>query len=72
MEGPQADIMVRSSVDGERGRIDSALSLPMSHSGTDQGHIRNVDLDDNHHDDIVEHLDVIGPLCLRLSSQFNV
>lgn len=57
MEGPQADVIVRSS--GQPSRIGSALSLP------DGNHENFFDMDDRtqgevHHDDVVEHLDVIG------------
>jgi hypothetical protein len=60
MEGSQADIRMRSS--GERGRIDSAMNLPTSH--IDAAHMRVVDSSGTHHDDIVEHLDVIGRCCI--------
>ena len=54
LEGDQADVLVRS--DGEPGIIGSALSLPHSTGGSFQNLIE----DEHHHDDIVEHLDVIG------------
>lgn len=52
IEGENADIVVRG--DGRPGRVGSALSL----STTDEFGV--VENDDHHHDDIVEHLDVIG------------
>jgi hypothetical protein len=55
LEGEQADVVVRS--DGEPGAIGSALSLPHSTGGES---FRDLIGDGHHHDDIVEHLDVIG------------
>lgn len=56
MEGDQANVRITS--DSDPGLIGSALSLPLSQD--DPTHIRLVDAGGNHHDDIVEHLDVIG------------
>lgn len=67
MEGSQADIRIRAS--GERGRIDSAINLPNAH--LDATHMRLVDSSETHHDDIVEHLDVIGEFYVSLSIQDN-
>lgn len=60
LEGSQTNVMVDSN--GEPGLIGSALSLPGSFKGEDQ----TIDGVDHHHDDIVDHLDVIGnefPCC---------
>jgi hypothetical protein len=54
LEGDQADVVVHS--EGTPGIIGSALSLP--HSAGES--VRNLMEDEHHHDDIVEHLDVIG------------
>jgi hypothetical protein len=51
--GAQTDVVVRARSDGEPGLIGSALSLPHSDHANDL---------DQHGDDIVEHLDVIGVL----------
>ncbi|KAJ7507925.1 hypothetical protein B0H11DRAFT_151014 [Mycena galericulata] len=64
--GVQADILVRARSDGEPGLIGSALSLPDSrHEDSQTGD----DLD--HHDDIVEHLDVIDPQVGTVSTLTN-
>ncbi|KAF8897634.1 hypothetical protein BD779DRAFT_1608183 [Infundibulicybe gibba] len=55
MEGSQADVVLRTEGDPTNGLIGSALSLPQSHE--DNPHIRILERDDLHHDDIVEHLD---------------
>lgn len=52
IEGSQADVVVEGEGTGEPGILGSALSLPHSDLfDTEEEH---------HHDDIVEHLDVIG------------
>ncbi|TFK75810.1 hypothetical protein BDN72DRAFT_885343 [Pluteus cervinus] len=61
MEGSQVDIVLRS--EGEPGLIGSALSLPRSERG--------VDGSQEHHDDVVEHLDVIDPQVSTVSSLTN-
>jgi hypothetical protein len=53
MEGPQAEVMMQSEEGREPGIIGSALSLPH----TD---LSDTPEEEHHHDDIVEHLDVIG------------
>ncbi|KAG5639269.1 hypothetical protein H0H81_004930 [Sphagnurus paluster] len=53
LEGSQADILMPSN--GEHGVIGSALSLPGS-----ENEAHSFVLPDVHHDDVVEHLDVIG------------
>ena len=58
LEGDQADVLVHS--DGDHGIIGSALSLPRSTARS----FRNLMEDEHHHDDIVEHLDVIGKLTI--------
>lgn len=68
MEGSEeADVFVRSA--GEPGWVNSALSSPHSHN--DEGGTGLKTDEDHHHDDVVEHLDVIGRICyfsLHLSS----
>lgn len=54
LEGSQADVVLDHQVGDEPGFIGSALSV---HSG-----LSIMDEDEHHHDDIVEHLDVIGML----------
>ncbi|THV08448.1 hypothetical protein K435DRAFT_11158 [Dendrothele bispora CBS 962.96] len=51
LEGPNTNVQIAGD-DGAPGRIGSALSLP-AQSQEEEG--------DHHHDDIVEHLDVIDP-----------
>lgn len=53
MEGRQADITVDGEDGEEPGILGSALSLPHTDLSDTQE-------EDHHHDDIVEHLDVIG------------
>lgn len=66
MEGLQADVIMDSSF-GEPGRIQSSLSLPHSHlEGQELGIV-----DVHHHDDIVEHLDVIDSQIGAVSSLTN-
>lgn len=66
LEGLQADvIMDRSS--GEPGRIQSSLSLP--YPQLEGQEVRIVDV--HHHDDIVEHLDVIDSQIGAVSSLTN-
>ncbi|KAI3612115.1 integral membrane protein [Moniliophthora roreri] len=60
LPGPTADIQVPN--DGRPGLIDSALSLP---EGATQGQ------DGHHHDDIVEHLEVIDPQVATVSHLTN-
>ncbi len=57
-EGPNTDIQVHSD-DGGPGLVGSALSLPRSDEAN-ASYQSYHPLDDHHHDDIVEHLDVIG------------
>ncbi|KAJ7180203.1 hypothetical protein C8R43DRAFT_392654 [Mycena crocata] len=64
--GAQTDIVVRGRADGQPGLIGSALSLPDSQHEASQ---RGGDLD--HHDDIVEHLDVIDPQVGTVSTLTN-
>ncbi|KAJ6539448.1 hypothetical protein B0H19DRAFT_1179153 [Mycena capillaripes] len=64
--GAQTDIVVRARADGEPGLIGSALSLPDSRHAAGQDN----DLVD-HHDDIVEHLDVIDPQVATVSTLTN-
>ncbi|KAJ7764982.1 hypothetical protein DFH07DRAFT_811020 [Mycena maculata] len=59
----QADVVVRARSDGEPGLIGSALSLP------EEGDEDAENLD--HHDDIVEHLDVIDPQVGTVSTLTN-
>ncbi|KAF7352700.1 hypothetical protein MVEN_01235900 [Mycena venus] len=59
--GAQTDVVVRARSDGEPGLIGSALSLPHS------SHAEDLD----HHDDIVEHLDVIDPQVGTVSTLTN-
>ncbi|EMD40777.1 hypothetical protein CERSUDRAFT_80431 [Gelatoporia subvermispora B] len=65
LQGRQTDVVVPSDT-CQPGRVDSALSLP--HTGTCEG-----SLDDtrHHHDDIVEHLDVIDPQIATVSTLTN-
>ncbi|KAJ7781130.1 hypothetical protein B0H16DRAFT_1497172 [Mycena metata] len=63
--GAQADVLVRARSDGEPGLIGSALSLV--ESPTAAGHDDNFD----HHDDIVEHLDVIDPQVATVATLTN-
>jgi len=66
LEGEQADVVVHS--DGEPGAIGSALSLPRSsHGQSFQELVEN----EHHHDDIVEHLDVIDPEVATVSNLTN-
>ncbi|KAF8913998.1 hypothetical protein CPB84DRAFT_1840763 [Gymnopilus junonius] len=51
IEGLQTDIRLASH--GEPGRVESSINLP---------HIDGDENNDHHHDDVVEHLDVIGML----------
>ncbi|KAK0498658.1 hypothetical protein EDD18DRAFT_1158598 [Armillaria luteobubalina] len=69
IEGPNTDIQVHSD-DGEPGLVGSALSLPRSDeaNGSYQSYHP---LDDHHHDDIVEHLDVIDPQVATVSNLTN-
>ncbi|KAF8195787.1 hypothetical protein K438DRAFT_1587011 [Mycena galopus ATCC 62051] len=60
--GVEVDVVTRARADGEPGLIGSALSLPRSDHQAD-------DLD--HHDDIVEHLDVIDPQVGTVSALTN-
>ncbi|KAJ6515788.1 hypothetical protein C8R45DRAFT_218871 [Mycena sanguinolenta] len=60
--GAQTDIVVRARSDGEPGLVGSALSLPHSNQGDELDH---------HHDDIVEHLDVIDPQVGTVSTLTN-
>jgi hypothetical protein len=60
LEGEQADVIVHS--DGEPGAIGSALSLPRSTGGQS---FQDLMENEHHHDDIVEHLDVIGTFWQR-------
>ncbi|KAJ6485159.1 hypothetical protein C8R47DRAFT_1130956 [Mycena vitilis] len=64
--GAQTDVAVRSRSDGEPGLIGSALSLPHSHHTVGQK-----DGEGDHHDDIVEHLDVIDPQVATVSTLTN-
>ncbi|TFK43438.1 hypothetical protein BDQ12DRAFT_180030 [Crucibulum laeve] len=57
MEGAQADVVISSP--GQPGIIESNLSLPRSHD--DAHRFRELEPNEHHHDDIVEHLDVIDP-----------
>lgn len=66
LEGSQADIRMRAST--ERGRVDSAINLPHTHY--DANHVALLNSMEAHHDDIVEHLDVIGEF--RLSLPFRM
>ncbi|KAK7061818.1 hypothetical protein R3P38DRAFT_2831728 [Favolaschia claudopus] len=59
--GAQTDVVTRARPDGEPGLIESNLSLP--HTGQAN------ELD--HHDDIVEHLDVIDPQVGTVSTLTN-
>jgi hypothetical protein len=56
LEGSQAGVLVHS--DGQSGVIGSALSLSRAHENAADG-------ESHHHDDIVEHLDVIGEFSAR-------
>ncbi|KAF9008972.1 hypothetical protein BDQ17DRAFT_1422154 [Cyathus striatus] len=67
IEGSQADILVPSHL--QPGRIESNLSLPQTPS--DSQHPRLLEPDDHHHDDIVEHLDVIDPHIGAITSLTN-
>ncbi|KAJ7068376.1 hypothetical protein C8F01DRAFT_1117949 [Mycena amicta] len=62
--GTNTDVVVRARSDGQPGLIGSALSLPSSHSP------ENAD-DLDHHDDIVDHLDVIDPQVATVSTLTN-
>ncbi|KAF7331890.1 hypothetical protein MKEN_00069300 [Mycena kentingensis (nom. inval.)] len=63
--GAQADVLVRTrSVEGEPGLIGSALSVSSSHRGV-------VSPGPDHHDDIVDHLDVIDPQVGTVSTLTN-
>lgn len=57
-EGSQADVVLDHQVGEDPGFIESALSLHSGHSAAVE--------DEHHHDDIVEHLDVIGMLYIWL------
>jgi hypothetical protein len=66
IEGLQADVIMYPS-SGEPGRIESNLSLPRSQREGQE--LRIVDV--HHHDDIVEHLDVIDSQIGAVSSLTN-
>ncbi|KAF9055465.1 hypothetical protein BDZ89DRAFT_937908 [Hymenopellis radicata] len=67
LEGPTTDIQVHSH-DGEPGLVGSALSLRSDGAASYQSYHP---LDDHHHDDIVEHLDVIDPQVATISNLTN-
>ncbi|KAG7449097.1 uncharacterized protein BT62DRAFT_963967 [Guyanagaster necrorhizus] len=69
IEGHNADIQVRSG-DGEPGLVGSALSLPRS-DDANASYQSYTSIDDHHHDDIVEHLDVIDPQVATVSNLTN-
>ncbi|KAK0206418.1 hypothetical protein DFS33DRAFT_1381524 [Desarmillaria ectypa] len=69
IEGSSTDIQVRSD-DGEPGLVGSALSLPRSDEAN-ASYQSYHPLDDHHHDDIVEHLDVIDPQVATVSNLTN-
>ncbi|KAJ7228563.1 hypothetical protein GGX14DRAFT_692535 [Mycena pura] len=64
--GAQTDVVVRARPDGEPGLIGSALSLPSSHDA-----IGAEGEDGDHHDDVVEHLDVIDAQVGTVSTLTN-
>ncbi|KAF5387704.1 hypothetical protein D9615_000499 [Tricholomella constricta] len=64
MDGPQAEVIMRSN--GEPGVIGSALSVTDS-----DGDARRLLLPSVHHDDVVEHLDVIDPQVGTVSNLTN-
>ncbi|KAJ6598954.1 hypothetical protein DFH09DRAFT_19508 [Mycena vulgaris] len=64
--GSQTDVVLNARADGGSGLIGSALSLPDSHHAVGEN---GQDLD--HHDDIVEHLDVIDPQVGTVSTLTN-
>ncbi|GLB33910.1 putative RNA pol II promoter Fmp27 protein [Lyophyllum shimeji] len=64
LEGPQAELLIRSN--GEPGVIGSALSLPKSENDPDPFLSSDI-----HHDDVVEHLDVIDPQVGTVASLTN-
>jgi len=66
IEGLQANVIMDPS-SGEPGRIESTLSLP--HPQLEGQELRIVDV--HHHDDIVEHLDVIDSQIGAVSSLTN-
>ncbi|SJL01855.1 uncharacterized protein ARMOST_05179 [Armillaria ostoyae] len=68
-EGPNTDIQVHSD-DGGPGLVGSALSLPRSDEAN-ASYQSYHPLDDHHHDDIVEHLDVIDPQVATVSNLTN-
>ncbi|KAF7301767.1 hypothetical protein MIND_00742300 [Mycena indigotica] len=62
--GTNTDVVVRARSDGQPGLIGSALSLPSS-----QGQDTADELD--HHDDVVDHLDVIDPQVATVQTLTN-
>ncbi|KAF7292416.1 hypothetical protein HMN09_01225700 [Mycena chlorophos] len=64
--GSNADgvvVAVRARADGQQGLIGSALSVPSTHAGD------NVDFE--HHDEVVDHLDVIDPQVATVATLTN-
>jgi hypothetical protein len=55
LDGPQAGIWVRAD---KPGIIGNALSMP--HSASSHQSMVEMLEDEHHHDDIVDHLDVVG------------
>ncbi|KAH8105900.1 golgi-body localization protein domain-containing protein [Cristinia sonorae] len=63
LEGPSENVLIPADEGHEPGRIGSALSV---HSEVSEG-----SYDEHHHDDIVEHLDVIDPQIATVSMLTN-
>ncbi|RDB22557.1 hypothetical protein Hypma_010075 [Hypsizygus marmoreus] len=70
LEGPQAEVIMRSN--GQPGIIGSSLSLP-SYANDVNTHLLDDDssISEVHHDDVVEHLDVIDPQVGTVSNLTN-
>ena len=57
LEGRQIDLSIRSGQEGQPGLVGSALSLSSENQTSENS--------DDIHDDVIEHLDVIGDYCPR-------